>query len=352
MDRHKEALDRLAEGTVIPAHPLALHADRKLDEYRQRLLARYYLAAGAGGLAVAVHTTQFAIRKPEIGLFGSVLRIAAEEMDAHETKTGRAVVKIAGVCGHAKQAVAEAETAYGLDYDAVLLSPGGLENLSEEEMLDRTRMVASILPVIGFYLQPSVGGRFFSYDYWKKMCEIDNVVAIKCASFNRYQTMDVVRAAALSSRVESIALYTGNDDNIIVDLLTQFRFTENGKTFEKRFIGGLLGHWAVWTNTAVRIYLEIKEAVRKEVIPASLLTLASEVTDANAAFFDAANHFQGCIAGIHEVLRRQGLLNGIWCLDQHEDLSPGQLEEIDRVYRMYPHLCDDEFVKNNLKYWL
>jgi len=233
----------------------------------------------------------------------------------------------------------------------VLLSPGGLNHLTEEQLLDRTRAVAQVMPVIGFYLQTSVGGRVFTFDYWKKFCEIDNVVAIKSAPFNRYQTLDVVRAAALSSRADKIALYTGNDDNIVLDLLTKYRFTEDGKTYEKRFVGGLLGHWSVWTHTAVQIFAKLKEAAKSDTIPAELLTLAMEVTDANAAFFDTANQFHGCIAGLHEVLRRQKLLEGIWCLNEEETLSPGQMEEIDRVYRMYPHLNDDQFVKDNIDSW-
>ena len=351
MGRHERALEKLLEGTVIPATPLALNQERNLDEKRQRLLNRYYLAAGAGGLAVAVHTTQFAIRNPGINLFEPVLKIAAEEAEAFERRTGEVIVKIAGVCGPTAQAVKEAETALKHGYDAVLLSPGGLNGLTEDEMLSRTKAVAAIMPVVGFYLQPSVGGRVFSFDYWRALCEIENVVAIKSAPFNRYLTLDVVRAAALSKRADQIALYTGNDDNIVLDLLTKYQFTDNGKVYEKRFVGGLLGHWSVWTHTAVRMFEQIKAASVKDEIPAELLTLAAQVTDANAAFFDTANNFKGCIAGLHEVLRRQGLMEGIWCLDEHETLSPGQSEEIDRVYRMYPHLNDDDFVAANLKRW-
>ncbi len=351
MNRHEIALIKLAEGTVIPAHPLALNIERNLDENRQRILTRYYLASGVGGIAVAVHTTQFEIRKPEIALFDPILKMAAEQIEAFENKTGKIIIKIAGVCGVLDQAIDEAETAYKHGYDAVLLSPGGLAQLSEEELLERTKAVANIIPVIGFYLQPSVGGRVFSFDYWQKFCEIDNVVAIKCASFNRYQTIDVVRAVAMSSRTNKIALYTGNDDNIVVDLLTKYRFKDDGKTYEKRFVGGLLGHWSVWTNKVVEIFKKLKNASLKDDISAELLTLAAEVTDANSAFFDTANNFAGCIAGLHEVLRRQGLLEGIWCLNEHENLSKGQLEEIDRVYSMYPHLNDDKFVIENLNNW-
>jgi hypothetical protein len=344
MDRHIAAMEKLAEGTFIPAHPLALDAGRKLDEKRQRLLSRYYLEAGAGGLAVGVHTTQFEIRNPEISLYEPILRITADEADAFERRTGKTIVRVAGVCGPISQAVGEAETARGYGYDAVLLSPGGLGLLSESELLARTETIAGILPVIGFYLQPSVGGRVFSYDYWEKFCEIDNVAAIKCAPFNRYQTLDVVRAVSFSSRADKIALYTGNDDNIVLDLITPYRFCRNGEMREKRFVGGLLGHWAVWTKTAVELFTELKQIRVHDAVPSDMLARAAEVTDANAAFFDAANGFAGCIAGIHEVLRRQGLFEGIWCLDEKETLSPGQMQEIDRVYRLYPHLQDDAFV--------
>lgn len=352
MLKRQSALDKLHEGTFIPAHPLALNADRKLDERHQRALTRYYLAAGAGGIAVGVHTTQFAIRDPKIGLFEPVLRMAADEIDAYENKTGEAIVRIAGVCGPVEQALREAELAQRLGYDAVLLSPGGLDHISEQELIERTKEVASVMPVIGFYLQPSVGGRWLSFDYWRQLCEIDNVVAIKSAPFNRYGTLDVVRATAMSSRSDEIALYTGNDDNIGIDLLTTYKFSDNGKIYEKRFVGGLLGHWAVWTATAVKIFNRFKKAAQQETMPAELLTSAAQITDANSAFFDAANGFAGCIAGIHEVLHRQGLLEGIWCLDEHETLSSGQKEEIDRVYAAYPHLNDDAFVAKNIKSWL
>jgi len=352
MTIRQDALKRFQKGTVIPAHPLALDRNRKLDERRQRALTRYYLDAGAGGLAVAVHTTQFAIRDPRIGLLEPVLKIASEEMDAYEKKTGKAIFRIAGVCGPADQAIREAELARKIGYDAALLSPGGLMQLTENDLIDRTGKVASALPVVGFYLQPSVGGRIFSYDYWRRLCDISNVIGIKCASFNRYQTIDVIRAVALSDRGEDIALYTGNDDHIVVDLLTGYRFRKDGRENKKRFAGGLLGHWAVWTNTAVKIFRQLKAAAKEDAVPAELLTLAAQVTDANAAFFDTANNFKGCIAGIHEVLRRQGLLEGIWCLDEKETLSPGQSEEIDRVTRMYPHLNDDGFIRENLSKWL
>ena len=327
MDRHETALQKLHEGTVIPALPLALDERREFDPVQQRVLLRYYLNAGAGGIAAAVHTTQFAIRDPKI-------------------------VKVAGVCGPTEQAVREAEIAARYGYDAVLLSPGGLPGYTEDDFVERTRQVARVLPVIGFYLQPSVGGRAFSYDYWQKICGIPNVVAIKSAPFNRYQTLELVRAAALSPRRDEIALYTGNDDNIVIDLLTEYAFTQDGVTYRKRFVGGLLGHWAVWTRKAVELYEELKQYRGCGETPAELLRRAAEVTDSNSAFFDTANQFAGCIAGIHEVLRRQGLMKGIWCLDPEEGLSPGQSEEIDRVYRMYPHLNDDDFVRDHLSDWM
>lgn len=352
MTRHEIALKKLHEGTVIPANPLALNKDREFDERRQRAICRYYLDAGVGGLAVAVHTTQFEIRDPKYNLLERVLRVAAEEAARFEKEKGTTVVMVAGACGVKEQAVSEAKLAKSLGYDAVLLSPGGLSALSEDELIERTEAVAAVLPVIGFYLQPSVGGRVFSYNYWERMCAIEGVVAIKAAPFNRYCTLDVARAAALSPRSGEIALYTGNDDNIVIDLVTKYSFEHNGKRYERRFVGGLLGHWSVWTKTAVETFKRLKALADSDSIPADVLQLANEVTDTNAAFFDTANGFRGCIAGLHEVLRRQGLFEGIWCLDPNETLSPGQLEEIDRVYKMYPHLADDAFVKANLEKWL
>ena len=348
MTRHEQALEILKKGTVIPANPLALDANRQFDTRRQRALTRHYLDSGVGGIAVAVHTTQFEIRDPEINLFEPVIRTVSEEIDAYEKSTGKVIVKVAGACGECTQAVHEAELARTYGYDAVLLSPGGLAHLSEDELVTRTKAVAEVLPVIGFYLQPSVGGRVFTYDYWARIAEIPGVAAIKAAPFNRYLTLDLVRAVALSSRRDDIALYTGNDDNIVIDLVTCYRFGGPDGPVEKRFVGGLLGHWSVWTRRAVELFEELKGTPDM----ARVLTLANEVTDTNAAFFDTANQFKGCIAGLHEVLRRQGLLEGIWCLNPEEKLSPGQLEEIDRVYAMYPQLNDDDFVRKNLAKWL
>ncbi len=351
MYRQKKALEILHEGTIIPAIPLVLDKNRQFSAEGQRRLIRYYMNAGVGGLAVAVHTTQFEIRDPQYQLLRPVLEIAADEIAAYERATGKTLVRIAGVCGDGRQAWEEAALAKELGYDAVLLSPGGLNHLSEKDMLQRSREVAAVMPVIGFYLQNSVGGRRFSFDYWRRLSDIPNVVAIKSAPFNRYSTLDLVRGCAFSERCEEIALYTGNDDNIVVDLLTRYDFEVNGTKVSKRFVGGLLGHWSVWTKKSVELYHMLKACRENDTIPSDLLTLAAEITDCNGAFFDAANHFAGCIAGIHEVLRRQGLVQGIWCLNPEETLSPGQLEEINRVYRMYPALNDDAFIAGHLEEW-
>jgi len=329
----------LQHGIAIPAQPLALDAARRLDERRQRALSRYYIASGVGGLAVGVHTTQFAIRAAAVGLFKPVLELAAEEM----ARAAQPLVRIGGVCGETKQAVAEAALLHELGYHSALLSLGALSHATAAALIEHCRAVAAVIPIIGFYLQPSVGGRVLPYTFWRRFAEIENVVAIKIAPFNRYQTLDVVRAVIEAGR-DDIALYTGNDDNIVADFLTPFRFA--GK--ERRIVGGLLGHWSVWTKCAV----ELLTRCRKAAATPDLLRLGVEVTDSNAAFFDAANGFRGCIAGLHEVLRRQGLLAGIWCLDEHETLSPGQLAEIDRVYRAYPHLHDDAFVEQHRDEWL
>ena len=332
--------EKLLSGLVIPAHPLALNCNRKLDERRQRALTRYYLAAGAGGIAVGVHTTQFAIRDPKFGLLEPVLRLAQEASHGHE------IVRIAGVCGKRDQAIAESQLARELGYDAGLLSFAALKNSTIPELLEHARAIASVIPLVGFYLQPAVGGRFLPYEFWRGFLEIDNVVAIKIAPFNRYQTIEVVRALAGSGRAHEVALYTGNDDNILSDLLTTFAFGDQ----RIRIVGGLLGHWAVWTKTAVSHLALVKKS--SGAIPSEQLTLAQQVTDANAAIFDPAHQFHGCIPGIHEVLRRQGLLEGRWCLDPHEELSPGQIEEIDRVCESYPHLQDNAFVQEHLDEWL
>ena len=341
----------LARGTVIPAHPLALSARRRLDERRQRALTRYYIAAGAGGLAIGVHTTQFAIREPHIGLFEPVLKLAAEEMDRADQGRLEPLVRIGGICGETPQALCEAKLLKDLRYDAGLLSLAALKDSDESTLIEHSRKVAEILPIVGFYLQPLVGGRVISYRFWREFTEIENVVAIKIAPFNRYQTLDVVRAVAESGR--DIALYTGNDDNIVLDLVTPYIFRHQGKTYERRIVGGLLGHWAVWTRRAVELLDKCHSTLADGgVLSKELLERSVEVTDSNAAFFDVAHNFSGCIAGLHEVLRRQGLLDGIWCLDSSETLSSGQLQEIDRVYAAYPHLNDDDFVRAGRNQWL
>lgn len=343
--------DALKTGTVIPAHPLALTADRKLDERRQRALSRYYIAAGAGGLAVGVHTTQFAIREPRVGLFEPVLRLAAEEMDGADKTRDVPLVRFGGICGKTAQAVSEARLLQDLKYHVGLLSLASVKDLDDEGLIRHCREVAAIVPIMGFYLQLAVGGRVLSHNFWRRFVEIENVVAIKIAPFNRYHTLDVIRAVAESGR--EITLYTGNDDNIVMDLLTPYVFRIDGQQREFRFVGGLLGHWAVWTKRAVELLKECHSlAGTKQLVPQSILKKSVQVTDCNAAFFDTANNFAGCIAGLHEVLRRQGMFEGIWCLDARETLSPGQKEEIDRVYRAYPELHDDEFVRERRDTWL
>lgn len=332
----------LQQGTVIPAHPLALNSNLKLDEKKQRALTRYYIASGAGGVAVGVHTTQFEIRKPEIKLLEPVLRIAAEEIK--KSNLEQPFIKVAGIVGPTEAAIHEAELATNYSYHLGLLSMGGLHSYSEKELIRRAEAVSGIIPLFGFYLQPAVGGRVLSYDFWRDFADIPNVYAIKVAAFNRYQTLDVVRAVCSSARRNEIALYTGNDDNIVADLITPYRFTVDNELVEKRFVGGLLGHWAVWTKTSVELFQEIKENLSSdEPRLDNLLSKGIAVTDMNAAIFDAKNSFKGCIAGIHEVLRRQGLLDGTWCLSADEKLSPGQAEEIDRIYASYPAYTDDQF---------
>jgi hypothetical protein len=344
----RRVLDR---GVVIPACPLALTAQRRLDERRQRALCRYYAAAGAGGLAVAVHTTQFAIRDPKVALLEPVLALAAEELTRADQLRDEPLVRIAGVCGETRQAEREAELARRLDYHAILVSLAALPDAGEDRLLEHCRILGRIMPLIGFYLQPAVGGRLLPYSFWRRFLELEAVVAIKIAPFNRYQTLDVVRAAIDSGR-DDVALYTGNDDHIVLDLLTPFRLVRCGRVIERRIVGGLLGHWAVWTRRAVELLAACHAAAGADAVSAELLRCAIEVTDANAAFFDATHNFAGCIAGLHEVLRRQGLLEGIWCLDPAETLSPGQAEEIERVYRCYPHWNDDAFVAAGRDEWL
>lgn len=345
-DQPSSALEVLRNGTVIPAHPLALTADRRLDRTRQRALSRYYLDAGAGGLAVGVHTTQFAIRQH--GLFEPVLEIAAQT--AREW-TDRPVALVAGVVGDTPQAIQEALTARALGYDAVILNVAGWKGRDERDILEHCRAVAGVMPLIGFALLPEVGGFHLSYEFWREFATIPDVVAIKMAPFNRYRTLDIVRAVVDARAEERIALYTGNDDHIVLDLLQPFAIPRDGGLVTVHVRGGLLGHWSVWTATAVAQFDQLRAAQGRD-IPSALLALDSRVTDCNEAIYDAINDFAGCIPGCLEVLRRQGLVEGTWCLDPAETLSPGQIEEIDRVYRSHPDLPDDEFVTAGLSAWL
>ena len=346
-----DVLTVLQRGVVIPALPLALDKNRKLDEQRQRALIRYYLDAGAGGVAVGVHTTQFAIRRPGVDLYKPLLEIANEEFNRFTARSKKAIIRIAGAIGKTPQASEEALLASNKGFHAVLLSVAAFPDSSNEIILDHCRKISEIIPVIGFYLQPAVGGRKLDVNFWREFARIKNVIAIKIAPFNRYQTLDVVRGVIESGRADDIALYTGNDDSIMVDLLSEYSMTFEGKPVKKNIVGGLLGHWAVWTKSAVRLLEEIHHGVFDNHTKQSL-TLGAQITDSNAAFFDSANNFAGCIVGLHEVLRRQGLLKGLWTLDENEVMSPGQLEEIDRVYAAYPQLNDDAFVAENLDRWL
>ena len=342
-----EVLALLRRGAVIPAHLLALDAGRKLDRRRQRALARYYLDAGSGGLAVGVHSTQFAIR--ECGLYQPVLALA---METAESWGKRPLVMIAGLAGNTAQARREAVVARDLGYHAGLLSLAAMKSASEDELVTHCAAIAAEIPVVGFYLQPAVGGLHLPASFWRRLAGIENVVAIKMAPFNRYRTLDVLRGVVEARAEDRITLYTGNDDHIVLDLLTPFVVKRAGAEVELRIKGGLLGHWSVWTRTAVQLLARIQAAVAAGAIPAELLALDSKVTDCNSAFFDVAHDFHGCIAGCHEVLRRQGLFEGIWCLDPHEGLSPGQSEEISRVIASYPEFDDSAFVAANLTRWL
>ena len=344
-------LKTLHKGVVIPAMPLALDMNHKLDDRRQRAIIRYYLDAGAGGVAVAVHTTQFEIRLPEINLYEPVLRIAREEFDDFAANTQKHVIRIAGIIGQTQQATREASLALSQGYHAGLLSLAAFPEASNQTILEHCRRIADILPIVGFYLQPAVGGRILDVDFWREFAQIENVIAIKIAPFNRYQTLDVVRGIIESGRADEIALYTGNDDNILVDLLSEYKLPAVSKIIKKRIVGGLLGHWAVWTRSAVTLLENIQRGNLGGNIQQQL-DLGMQITDSNAAFFDAANNFKGCIVGLHEVLRRQGLLEGLWTLNREEVLSPGQKNEIDRVYKAYPDLNDDGFVAENLQKWL
>lgn len=344
-------LTAFRDGMVIPAMPLALDSKLKLDARRQAALVRYYLAAGADGLAVGVHSTQFEIHDPAFGLYEPVLTLVVTE-SARRAGSDKPVFLIAGLCGRTDQALAEAQLARKLGYHTALLSLKALGDAPDADILAHCRKVAEKIPIIGFYLQRAAGGRPFGYEFWRQFAEIDNVLGIKIAPFNRYQTLDVVRAVCDAGRADRVTLYTGNDDNIVLDLLTEFRIPDPHGFRHVRIAGGLLGHWGVWTKRAVELLQRIKVVRQGKQIPAEMLSLAAQVTDSNAAVFDAANDFRGCIAGILDVLRRQGLLEGVYCLNPAEKLSPGQAAELDRVCASYPHLTDDDFVRSHLAEWL
>ncbi|MEN8139364.1 MAG: dihydrodipicolinate synthase family protein [Bacteroidota bacterium] len=349
-DIPSNVLESIRKGVVIPAYPLALNEDNSIDIKYQRALARYYLNSGAGGIAVAVHTTQFEIRDEETYLFEQVLDIVSEEFDKFENETGKSPVRVGGIAGKTEQAVNEAKILAGKGFHAALLSVAAFKEASNEEILEHCRTVAEEIPLIGFYLQPAVGGRKLDKNFWREFAKIENVVAIKMAPFNRYYTQDVVHGVIESGRADEITLYTGNDDNILADLMTEFEVVIDGVSHKKKIKGGLLGHWAVWTNKAV----ELLDMVHNDYYSANaneILTLAAKITDTNAAFFDAANDYYGVIVGLHEVLRRQGLMRRIDTL-AGEKLMQRQIDEIDRIYAAYPELNDDAFVKANLDKWL
>ena len=351
---NSDIINKLRSGCVVPAHPLALRADNKIDEQHQRTLTRYYLASGSGGLAVGVHTTQFAIHNPKVGLYRPVLELASETAQkcTESTNCGEPIM-IAGILGETEQAVEEAELARDLGYHLGLLSLTALRGKSVDELIDHARQVAKVIPIMGFYLQEAISQMVLGAEFWRKFVEIEGVLAIKIAPFNKYQTLDVLEAVAHLGRVDEIALYTGNDDNIILDLLTKYEFNVDGRTVSLQIIGGLLGQWACWTKRAVECLSGIKKIRETKMpIPQEMLTLASQLTLANKAIFDADNHFVGCIPGILYVLKRQGLVEEVRTLDKNECLSPGQAEKIDKIIENYPQLCDDDFVKENLDIWL
>lgn len=342
-----EVLANLRKGVVIPAHPLALDASRRFDRRRQRALTRYYADCGVGGLAVGVHTTQFAIR--DVGLYEPVLTAAMEDAKAW---TDRPLVMVAGLAGRTAQAASEAKTAVKLGYHAGLLSLAAMKDATADEIIAHCEAVAAEIPLVGFYLQPAVGGVVLDAEFWRRFASIDNVIAIKVAPFHRYRTLDVMRGVAMARAEKRISLYTGNDDHIVLDLTIPFTVMREDGPVSLRFVGGLLGHWSVWTQQAVKLLERVHAAIAAGSIPPDLLGLDARVTDCNAAFFDVANDFHGCIAGCHEILRRQGLLEGIWCLDPEEGLSPGQAELLDRVSREHADLSDDAFVAANRERWL
>jgi dihydrodipicolinate synthase/N-acetylneuraminate lyase len=347
-----EIREKIAEGTIIPSIPLALNERRRYDEKRERALIRYYIDAGAGGIAAGAYITQFEIRSPEYNLFEQVMRSVSRIIDEHSARRNKKIVKIGGICGRSSQALKEADFLRENGFHAGLLSMSSFAEDPLDEMIAHVRRVAEILPVFGFYLSPAAGGRILSFQFWRRLAEIDNIAGIKIAPFNRHQTIDVIRAICDAGRENDIPLYTGNEDSIITDLLTEYRIVSRGQEKRLRIKGSLLGQWSIWTQKAVELHKRCLDISQKALpAPQELLTLAAELTDANAAIFDAAHRFAGCIPGIHDVLRRQGFFEGIRCLKSSETLSPGQAAEIDRVYASYPHLRDDDFVKARLPEW-
>ena len=346
-------LDLVRRGTVIPATPLALNSRRQFDERRQRALMRYYIDAGVGGIAVGMHFTQFEIRSPGVDLFEPVLRVCADEIDRYSAKVGRPIAKVAGFSGLTASGIRQAETARKLGYHFGIASMAAFRGMMEQEMVHHMRELAKIMPMFGFYLLTGVGGIKLPYSFWRELVEIENIVGIKIAPFDRYGTIDVARALADSGREKEITLYTGNDDSILYDFVTPYRFGPPESSRTVRIRGGLLGQWACWTERAVQLHERLLRISEKgEAITPELLTLSAQITDANAALFDPAHNYAGSIPGVNEILRRQGLLEGVWTLKRDEVLSPGQLEEIDRVCTAYPHLTDDDFVRKNLDRWL
>jgi len=352
-DLSQPLLDLIRQGTVIPATPLALNARRQLDERRQRALMRYYIEAGAGGVAVGMHFTQFEIRVPGIDLFEPLLRLCGEEIERSSQKSGRPVVKVAGFSGRTEDALRQARIARDMGYHVGIASMAAFQGMMEQEMIHHMRELSKVMPMFGFYLLTGVGGIKLPYSFWRELVEIENVIGIKIAPFDRYGTINVTRALADSGRDQEVTLYTGNDDSILYDFVTPYRFgpTETARTVRIR--GGLLGQWACWTKRAVELHERLRKISENgEAIAPDLLTLSAQITDANAALFDPAHQYAGSIPGVNEILRRQGFLEGIWTLKRDEVLSPGQLEEIDRVCAAYPHLTDDDFVHQNLERWL
>lgn len=300
---------------------------------------------------MGVHTTQFAIRKK--GLYEPVLRLAVDTVS--DLRARRPIIKVAGVSGTPEQAVAEAQLAADLGYDLALVIPGGSK--TEDELLEKVRLVSSVIPVFGFYLQPAVGGMPLSFKFWRILSDIEGVAAIKIAPFDRYRTFDVMRGVLMSERCSEIALYTGNDDNIVADLFASLSAVVGGEKREVRFVGGLLGQWAVWTRRAVSTLAMVKRARKGGLVPAEMRELfeeAGEMTEANAVIFDATNDFKGSIAGIGEVLRRQGLTANSKTLESRDSLSPGQSREIEEMLIRHPslHTEDDEMIRQRLDQWL